>query len=293
MTLDQLHYFIEVYKSKNISKAAELLLISQPSLSVSIKKLEKELGVTLFQRVNKQIVPTAAGDFFFQKLSPLLMKLDVLKKEMISIGANYNKLAIGIPPMIGSFMFAEIYGEFSRRYPEMHLNITETGTLKMIDYLLDETLDLSFMLKESINNKNIEFIDIVEKSFCLYVSKDHPLAGAKEVLISNLSKEPLILFNNEFVVSKMVKKQFGDYGMIPNIILETAQINTIHRFLSENLAVSILIDGSLKDDSSIVSIPINDLSSVTIGIARKSDFFLTNSAAKMIDFIKKKISGKL
>ena len=286
MTLNQLYYFMEVSKQSNITKAAQSLNISQPSLTVSIKNLEKELGVSLFHRIRNHIELTSQGRHFYDKLKPLLKNLDDLNREMISLGANNNILKIGIPPMMGTLIFPEIYRNFSQRYSDIQLEIYEAGSIKIMDYLLDDTLDLSFILEETTDNKNIATTPISTLSFHYYVPKNHSLATKTSVTIHDIKKEALILFNRDFVISKIVKNHFASIKANPNIVMETTQINTIRRFIKENLANSILIEDTLADDPDIVGIPIKNIKPITMCIARKNDHFLTDSADKMLRFIK-------
>lgn len=286
MTLNQLYYFIEVSNQSSITKAAKRLNISQPSLTVAIKNLETELGISLFHRIRNHIELTNHGHHFYEKLIPLLKNLDDLNREMISLGSNNNILKIGIPPMMGTLLFPEIYRSFSQRYPDVQLEIFESGSIKIMDYLLNDTLDLSFILEETTDNKNIATTSISTLSFHHFVPKDHPLASKDSVDIHDIKKEALILFNRDFVISKIVKDHFASIKVNPNIIMETTQINTIRRFIKENLATSILIEKTLADDSDIVAIPIKNINPITICIARKTDHFLTDSADKMLRFIK-------
>jgi len=286
MTLNQLYYFIEVSNQSSITKAAKRLNISQPSLTVAIKNLETELGISLFHRIRNHIELTNHGHHFYEKLIPLLKNLDDLNREMISLGSNNNILKIGIPPMMGTLLFPEIYRNFSQSHPQIQLEILESGSLKIMDYLLDDTLDLSFILEETTDNKNIATSPITSLSFHYYVNKSHPLASKKSVKVQDIKKEALILFNRDFVISMIVKEHFSSINVNPNIIMETTQINTIRRFIKENLATSILIEKTLADDADIVGIPIENIGPITICIARKTDHFLTDSADKMLRFIK-------
>lgn len=127
MKLNQLNYFIEVCNSMNITQAAKKLHISQPSLTVAIKNLEQELGVNLLLREKNKITLTSEGEFFRDQLYPILGNLENLKREMVSSGSNYNVLKMGIPPMIGSFLFPLLFSRFITQNPDIKLEIVEHG----------------------------------------------------------------------------------------------------------------------------------------------------------------------
>lgn len=285
MKLTQLNYYMEVCNNMNITRAAKSLHISQPSLTVAIKSLEEELGVSLLSREKNKISLTQEGQFFKEQLTPILKTLDNLERQMISIGDNHNTLKIGMPPMIGSFLFSLIFSKFNVEHPEIRLEIVEHGALKSQQLLLDEKLDLTLLIGESQLNNELIFSPICQQDVKLYIHQDHPLASSTSVSISDLDKLPLIMFNSEFYVSQMTKEAFYHKNIKPNIVLETSQISTVTRFVRENLAASILLDGCIPEMQGFKVIPIDELLPVTIGIANKRDRYVTSSTKKMMQFI--------
>lgn len=287
MTLNQLYYFVEVCRVKNVTKAAENLNISQPSLSVAIRNLEQELGVSLFHRNNKKITLTNDGKHFRKKLIPLTEGLDELKTEMISRGEKSNVLRIGIPPMIGAFIFPKLFTGFHQKYPDIKVEIVEFGTLKLQKMMLDDELDLSLFLEESQLNSEIVFTPIEQRHFRLYVNNQHPLSLQSTASVIDLKDAPLIMFNRDFHVARVVRRAFKRVDLSPNIVLESTQINTIHNFVKQNMALSVLIEGSLAEEAAYTMIPIEGIAPITVGYARKKDHFMTSSASKMMRFIDK------
>ncbi len=269
MKLNQLNYFIEVCNSMNITQAAKKLHISQPSLTVAIKNLEQELGVNLLLREKNKITLTSEGEFFRDQLYPILGNLENLKREMVSSGSNYNVLKMGIPPMIGSFLFPLLFSRFITQNPDIKLEIVEHGAMKSQELLLNEKLDLTFLIGESQLNSELIFTPISQRDLKLYINKKHALAEVERISIKDLKDVPLIMFNSEFYVSRIVKDTFNNYGINANIILETSQINTVTRFIREELAGSILIDGCIPDTENFKVIPIDEIAPITIGFAKK------------------------
>lgn len=269
MRLNQLRYFIEVCNCMNITKAANSLHISQPSLTVAIKNLEEELGVSLFHRAKQRISLTKEGEFFLEKLLPIINNLDHLVVEMVSVGEKSNALKIGIPPMMGSFLFPQIFSKFILSNTDLDVEIIEHGALRVHQMLLEEELDLTLMILESQSSKDIHFDAIEKRNFLLCVNTDHPLAKKESADFKDLDGEPLIMFNKEFYVSKVVNEGFEKNGIKPNVILETTQINTMKRFIKDGLASTILIEGTISEEDASICIPITGIESITIGMARK------------------------
>lgn len=288
MKLNQINYFLKVCNTLNITQAAKELHISQPSLTVALKSLEQELGVTLFLREKNKLCLTNEGEYFRNRLKPIIQELDDLEREMLSIGSHYNVLKVGIPPMIGSFLFSLIFTDIVTKNADIRLEIVEHGALKLQELLLEEKLDLTFLLGESQLNSEIEFTPIRKRDIKLHINKKHPLANSDFVKITDLKELPLITFNSEFYVSNVTQNAFRKEGINPNIILETSQINTITRFIHENLAASLLIEGCIPQADDISIIPIQNIDPVTLGYAKKKDRYTTKITRQMIQFIESK-----
>ena len=134
MELRQLEYFQMVSQLNNITRAAERLHVSQPSITKSIKKLESELGVQLFDRNQKKLVLTAEVSVFLSRIDRALSTIDDAILEI----NDYKQLQkgaikIGIPPMIGSYLFPKIFSQFQQLYPNLEISILEEGSLAILN----------------------------------------------------------------------------------------------------------------------------------------------------------------
>ena len=132
MRLSQLLYFEAAGRLESVTKAAEELHVSQPSISMSIKELESELGVALFQRVNKRLYLTEEGRYFLSELSQILRQLDRLTKEMKERGSDVQHLRVAVAPIIGMFIFPAVFREFRLKHPEINIVTPITLTQKRL-----------------------------------------------------------------------------------------------------------------------------------------------------------------
>lgn len=285
MRLAQLRYFLEICRYEHMTKAAKTLHISQPSLTVAMKELEKELGISLFHRVNQRIQLTTEGGYFYTELLPVIHQLDQITDRMKDMGASRNLVKIGIPPMMGSFIFPQLFRKFKSSNPQVRLEIMEYGAIEMQKLIADEILDLSMMIGESRSTEMIEFKPLMTCKIKLCVHPSHPFAAMGHIQLEDLKEEPLILFNNGFYIIKMVLDSFEHRGISPNVVLETSQIHTIKQFIANGLASSFLIENCVLPEENIVLVDVLGLSDVTIGIAWKKNRLLSSNAVKMIKFI--------
>ena len=126
MKLTQLQYFCEVYRQRNVSRAAEKLNISQPSISAAIKELEGEFGIALFSREGRGIRSTPEGDIFYEHAQSLLTHADSFRMKMLDLSRR-EELRFGVPPMIGSLVLPALYGKYQAEQCNCLLRIVEGG----------------------------------------------------------------------------------------------------------------------------------------------------------------------
>lgn len=286
MKLSQLRYFLETARLENITQAAKALHISQPSLTIAIRELEEELGIHLFQRIRQRIYLTSEGNYFYNELLPVIENLDLLTKRMKNLVTHHNLVRMGIPPMMGSFLFPELFSCFNKEYPEIRIEIEECGAIQMQKLLLDEVLDISMCIGESFLTDSIDFQPIRSCNVCLCVNSESSLAARDELSIQDISDQPLVLFNSGFYTTALVMNAFRDCQKTPNIILETSQISTIKQFVSRGLASSFLIENCIfPEDWGITPITVKELPPVTVGIAWKKSRRLSSDTIKMMSYI--------
>lgn len=143
MDIRVLKYFVQVAKSRNFTRAAEQLYISQPALSKMIKKLEAELGVSLFDVRPSGVNLTDYGQELYRRALPLIAEFDSLTNFVEELQTTpTGKLRVGVTPMIATLFMVDIVTEFSRVWPEIELQIVEDGSIALRRSLLEGELDL-------------------------------------------------------------------------------------------------------------------------------------------------------
>jgi len=116
MNLKQLEYFKQICKYQNFTKAAKELYISQPALTLAIHQLEEELQVQLFSRKNKQIALTKEGEYFLERIIPILIEFEKLEEDMKSLAQKKNLVRLGVPLMISVAMYPILFNDFLKDF---------------------------------------------------------------------------------------------------------------------------------------------------------------------------------
>lgn len=285
MELRQLEYFQTVCRFNNITRAAENLHVSQPSVTNAIKKLEAELGITLFDRNKKQISLTIEGKVFLERVNDILRRVEDAVIEMNDY--KYLKkgtLKIGIPPMIGTYLFPHIFVNFKELYPQIDLVIYENGSLSTRRMIEKGELDLGIVIISDLSNQ-LDVLPISESEILVCLNRNHCLCNNTELKFEALKDEPVIMLKEGFYHRQKIMEYFKKYNINPNIVLSSNQLDTIKSLLINGVGISFLLKEIVQNDKEIVSLPLKDPINVTIGLAWKKDRYLSNAAKRFIEFI--------
>ncbi|CAN5805888.1 LysR family transcriptional regulator [soil metagenome] len=195
-------YFVAVAEELNFSRAAGRMYLSQPALSQQIRKLETELGVSLFHRTKNHVELTEAGLALLEGARRVLVLVEQTAREAREVGgAEAPRLKVGFPEYANHTPIADALQTFRRRYPyvelEEHETFTLQETLQQIDKLRKGTLDIGFMLRPEEEDL-ISIERVLEIELVAALPEGHPLAGRDEVYMRELSDERLILFSRSF-----------------------------------------------------------------------------------------------
>ena len=198
MTIEQLRYFQAVCKYGNVSHAAEILNISQPSVSNAIANLEKEFGVKLFTRYHKRLQLTEEGQTMSDMAAKLLSQADEISQTMKELGNQSKALRLGVPPMIGSLVLPILYDEYFKQRPHLRVHIVEDDTSGLKKLLADNQIDVAFLPHTRPFDGDLCAQHLTELQNVCCVSRSHPLATRKSIQFRELGNEPLVLFKNSF-----------------------------------------------------------------------------------------------
>jgi DNA-binding transcriptional LysR family regulator len=285
MELQQLEYFQTVSRLNNITRAAEHLHVAQPSITIAIQKLEDELGVLLFDRSQKQLSLTVEGRIFLQRVDSILRGLQDAVLEI----HDYRQLTkgtikIGIPPMIGSFLFPQIFANFQTQYPQLALSIIEEGSLLIRKHLETGELDLGIMIVSPISPL-LETRFMMKGEILVCLPPNHPLSNLTTVPFDRLRDQSFILLKEDAYHRQAVLAECRKHQFTPHIILSSSQIQTICGLVEKGVGISFLLDVIARKNDKIISVPLADPLTIDIGVAWKKDKYLSKASQAFIKFI--------
>lgn len=289
MKLYQLQYFTTVCSHNyNISRAAEALHISQPSVSNAIRDLEDEFGVCLFQRINRKLRITREGEIFLAMATDLLSRSESVVNRMRDLGDRKNHIKVGIPPMIGSFLFPVIFQEFSKVHPEIRLEAFEEGSFQIMKMVEEDLLDAAIVTMNQNDMEHFYSVKILDTETVFCVGKDHPLSRRRNISFPELEGEPLVLLRAGSYQYQMIEEAFRSCGVIPNVVFHTNQLYTMESFLRKGIASAFLFRETAARMSGIHMIPLQPPLEIHVGLVWKRGRFLYSDATRFIRFVKGK-----
>jgi len=289
MEIRQLLYFLEVAKQKNMTKAAEILHISQPALSKMVKGLEEELGMTLIIRSNKSSEVTDAGLIVMEYASKMLGLLDEMSITLEDMSnLQRGMIQIGIPPIAGSLFFPKVIAEFHKSYPNIKINITEYAAPRLTKNVLEGEIELGIAVLP-IHGDDLEIVPIVSEIMKLVVQKNHPLASKEVVHLQELEHEEFIFFSEEFALHDIIWKQCISEGFVPNILFKSSQWDFMSEIVAANMGVTILPESICNriDNEQIQILNLIPATPWNLAVVTKKDKYVSHAARMFIDFILK------
>jgi DNA-binding transcriptional LysR family regulator len=219
MELRQLEYFIAVAGEMNFSRAAQRVYVVQSALSMSIGKLEKELGIELFDRSKQQIKLTPAGELFREHARQVIQTARLAKDSISDYrGALSGTVVLGCLISFGRLDVPQILGQYHRIYPfvKIRLRQSPTGSTKYLSGIADGSLDLALVSAPAGFPPGIEMHLLTEEPMLFVCRPDHHLAQRDSVGVAELAGDDLIGFPSEFGLQRIVEEAFAAAGVTPH-----------------------------------------------------------------------------
>ncbi|MDZ5458131.1 LysR substrate-binding domain-containing protein [Azohydromonas lata] len=193
MTLTELRYIVAVAREKHFGRAAEACFVSQPTLSVAIKKLEEELDVKLFERGSNEVSVTPLGEDIVRQAQSVIEQAAAIK-EIARRGKDplSGPLRLGIIYTIGPYLLPELVRNAIAQTPQMPLILQENFTAKLLEMLRTGELDCAIMA-EPFPDTGLALAPLYDEPFVVAVPKSHPLAERRAISAEELKQETMLL----------------------------------------------------------------------------------------------------
>jgi LysR family hydrogen peroxide-inducible transcriptional activator len=250
MEIHQLRYFVAVAEAGSFSRAAERCFVAQPSMSQQIKKLEANLGQSLFDRLAQGVVLTEAGRALLPRARRILAEVCEAKaalKEDLEKGAGL--LNVGAIPTMAPYLLPPVLDRFRREHPNCELSIREDLTQRLVEAVADCELDCA-VLSTPIEDPLIELEVLGSERLLVTASRCHPLPPRGRLTLKLLRDEPVIVLHEMHCLGQQIRDFCSAHRVTRRIVCRSTQLETVERLVALDLGISFVPEMAARADGS-------------------------------------------
>ncbi len=289
MNINHLNYFKEVCKHGSITAASEVCHISQPSITSAIANLETETDLHLFVHNGNRLTLTDDGQAFLSLTLAFLDKYDDYIKSINDISKKHSyTLKLGVPSVLGTFIFGKIIPLFNSEYPNIKLEIFEIASLDGINMLRKNELDCMIGISEAPIPDMVS-IPLFETELQLAIAKGNPLSDKKIITKEVLRDLPLTIISKGSYHYDAITNMYPDIKL--NVVMHSNQVSTIRHMLLQDNAATIIYKEVFADCDDIVYIPLERSIPAHVSIFRQNDRYISQALKSFISFISERFSS--
>lgn len=249
MTLQQLEYIIALDTHRHFVNAAESCFVTQPTLTLQIKKLEKEMGTVIFDRSKHPIEPTKTGQVIIERARQILREVNGLKDyvntEKDDISGTFR---IGVIPTVAPYLMPRFLKRFTDANPKLNLVIREIESEQIIHDIKNDLLDIG-LLATPLDEQSLQEIPLYHEPFLLYAAEQNPLYTKKHINPAELPEKGLWLLNQGHCVRNQVlsicnQKQNAKNN---NLSYESGSIETLKNLVKNHMGYTLVPELSVLD----------------------------------------------
>lgn len=292
MDVRALRYSLAIARFGSFTRAAESLHVAQPALSVAIKKLEDELGVTLFVRKAHRVEPTMEGSILLARAARIFDEMDAAVSEIAdAVELRSGVIRLGMPPMFGLEYFPGVIARFHAAYPRISMTIVE-GSADEVGGMLDAgAIDIAMIESRRVRPQWRQ-VQVGREEMVLCVAPDHPLAGRKSISGSELDGLPMALFNGSFIQREILDKLCKRGGAKPVVVLQSNSVGLIRRAVADGLGAATLLRSLAKGTPPLVPVSFEPKEILKFSLCWRDENYLSKANRALVDFAVQTSKGK-
>ena len=286
MELLQLKYFLELCETQHVSKTAEKLNISQPSLSSTIKKLEKELGAPLFVRKGRNLELSEYGQVYKDYIQQAFFAMENGRRQ-IKLMRDEDEKSINLG-ILSPYVWNDTFRSFREQYPDIKINQFSIEGFKFLSAIIDGRIDMYIGGVNNIYNEKIEYETLYDDEMAILMHKSHPFAHRKKISLTECYNEKFINLDSSTNLQKFISTMYQDAGFEPNVIM-VCDYTLRDQMVIENYGISITTKLSAmqcKSDKVSYAIITEPAQRRKLGIAWRKNAVFTKSMKLFYDFAK-------
>jgi DNA-binding transcriptional LysR family regulator len=260
--LPQILAFLEVARRGNLSRAAEALYVSQPTLTARLQALETDLGEQLFVRTRRGMRLTEAGEAFLPYAEHAIQAIEGGRERLVELRrGTVGKLVLGAPSTVSTYTLPELLARFAEEHPDVRLTVMTGTSEEILELVLHDRIQLGLM--RALGHPEVEAMPVYSDSLLLVVNPSHRLAGRK-VRLAELGGEPLVLFGRSSSYRAFTEAVFRQAGVMPDSVLELDNIEAAKKMVEHGIGISLVPDSAVRGELASGALAVVDVTDTTL-----------------------------
>ncbi len=240
MEIRQLKAFLAIAEAKTFTAGAKIVNITQAAVSMQIRQLEDELGMSLFTRTPRRVILTEAGEHLLQRARKILREHDAAIAEIAELaGAEYGRLRIGsASAMFATAQLPTILERLKEKFPNAEITVSSGTSQTLVDKMLHGDIDIAFV-SLPVETPNIQTDLLFSDEIVAIAHPKHPLANEKFISAATLAGEQLILGEKGGNTRRMIDDFFAAANVKPSVVMELSRQEAINKMVENQMGVGI------------------------------------------------------
>lgn len=248
LSLHALEQFVALARTKNFTRAAEELHLSQPALSRAIQKLEDQLGQPLFERKPREVLLTDLGELLHERAREILQLVEDTFSELADAGRR-GRIRLGAIPTIAPYFLPGILSRFAGLHPEVTVSVLEDTTEVLIKRCSLGEIDLA-IIALPILARHLEVEPLFDEELLLVLPTGHPLVKVKKLTMEAVEPHPFVMLNEAHCLSENIASFCRQHSVQPVTVERTSQLATVQELVALAHGVSIVPEMARRLDLS-------------------------------------------
>jgi LysR family hydrogen peroxide-inducible transcriptional activator len=286
MNIRDLRYIVEVAREKNFSRASSKVFVSQPALSMQIRKLEEDLGVEIFERSKQNFLITPIGAEIIKKAEIILQECEEIKLLAKNSKDPYRgEIKIGAFPTIASYFLPKFVKNIHKKFPHLKIFLIEEKSEDLILKLKNAQLDLC-LLTLPIKDENLISKKIFSEEFLLATPIDHKLAKKSKINIKELQNQELMLLEDGHCLRDQALEICSMINAFEKKDFKASSLETLRQMVACGNGITLIPQIAVRNDDRIAYVKIINAPSRTIGITYRKSSVQKKLIEEIIDLAK-------
>ena len=235
MTIRHLEIFVQVYREKSITRAAEKLYMTQPAVSVAIRELEKQYDVALFERLGRRLYVTGAGEALYARAVQMLEEFRGLEQGL----ERKTALRVGSSVTLGNFLLPRVAAAWQVRHPESPLQVTVANGVRLQQMLRDNLLDVA-VIEGAVNGTELETRAFRQDRLVLVLPQGHPLTVPEHITLAQVLEYPLLVREEGSAGRRCLEQVLARRGLQAERRWESIDTQALLQAVAQGLGVAFL-----------------------------------------------------